>query len=213
MQTRLLWITPNAENYITYCARVSNPANQDNEKIAHLLQYCVNHQHWSVFETANACFEIETSRVISAQILRHRSFSFQEFSQRYADPTELGFESIELRRQAEKNRQSSLDPIDPLIRGQILASKLVENALEDSRRKYKSLINAGISRETARMILPGATTTRMYMNGTIRSWIHYLDLRCAADTQKEHRQIALQIRNTLAVQLPVISQALGWHQP
>lgn len=227
MKTRLIWITPDTEKLVAYIARVSNPKNQENENIIGLLQYMVRHRHWSPFEHASACFEIETSRAIATQILRHRSFSFQEFSQRYADAGELGFEPIEIRKQSEKNRQSSTDVFDPLVPFPLVsfgfsqvnpqaatpASSLISMTIANSYQAYKKLIEAGVAKEQARFILPLATTTRLYMTGTLRSWMHYLDLRVQDDVQKEHRDVALSIRNELALQLPIIAEVAGWHQP
>lgn len=209
----LVWITPESEKLIAYCARVSNPANQDNPSYERLIRYLIEHKHWSPFEMASMCVEIETSRAISAQILRHRSFSFQEFSQRYAAVQSV--EPIEIRRQSEKNRQSSTDVFNPVIipssfdgYSDITANEIIEEYLSDGQHWYNKLVEAGVSKETARMILPMASSTRLYMSGTLRSWIHYLQLRTQEDTQKEHRDIALQIKDILVSQIPTIASAV-----
>jgi len=185
-----------AEDLIAYCARVSNPNNQMNKETApRLVKYLIKHRHWSPFELASMCVEIKTSRAIAAQILRHRSFSFQEFSQRYSSIQEL--EPLELRGQAETNRQSSTDVIDPVLTNNyknVPASLVVSQHLNEGVKLYEELIEAGVARETARMVLPLTTETTMYMNGTVRSWIHYIDLRSKEDTQKEHREIAEAIK-------------------
>lgn len=206
MNVKLITITPDAEKTMIYIARVSSD-NQDNPDYAGLLKYCLDHHHWSVFEHAHATVEIETSRAIAAQILRHRSFCFQEFSQRYADPDD--FELYDARRQAEKNRQSSVDDLPENVAfwwhsEQIVTWEICKNTYEEAVNKF------GIARECARMILPLSTTTRLYMTGNIRSWIHYIQLRTAKDTQLEHREIALAIQDLLKPELPVISEAMGW---
>lgn len=206
MNVKLITITPDAEKTMIYIARVSSD-NQDNPDYAGLLKYCLDHHHWSVFEHAHATVEIETSRAIAAQILRHRSFCFQEFSQRYADPDD--FELYDARRQAEKNRQSSVDDLPENVAfwwhsEQIGTWEICKNTYEEAVNKF------GIARECARMILPLSTTTRLYMTGNIRSWIHYIQLRTAKDTQLEHREIALAIRGTLKPELPAIAEAMGW---
>lgn len=208
MRVELQSITPNAERNMVYIARVSNPNNQNNQEYARLLKYCITHQHWSVFEQAHMTLEIETSRAISAQILRHRSFSFQEFSQRYADVSDLGFEEIELRKQAEKNRQSSLELLNNEDIDRIQDN--IQTHLSWARRLYLELIDAGVAKECARMVLPLCTTTKLYMTGNIRSWIHYLQLRTQPDTQLEHRLIAVMAQQIFIKQLPIISEALGW---
>jgi thymidylate synthase (FAD) len=201
-----------AEDLITYCARVSNPKNQMNTKTApKLIKFLIKHKHWSPFELANMCVEIKTSRAIAAQILRHRSFSFQEFSQRYSEATQ--FESTELRKQAEKNRQSSEEEINPMLRKDyknIPAHVAVRDYLLKGMNLYDELIEAGIAKECARMVLPLATETTMYMNGTVRSWIHYINLRAEENTQKEHRDIANAIKEIFVEQFPNTSIALGW---
>ena len=194
-----------AEDVIAYCARVSNPKNQMNTATApKLIRFLIKHKHWSPFELANMCVEITTSRAIAAQILRHRSFSFQEFSQRYSEATEL--EPIELRRPAEKNRQSSSESFDELDEVYLLANR----ATAAGMNAYDQLIKAGVAKECARAVLPLGTQTTMYMNGTVRSWIHYISLRTEENTQKEHRDIANEIRKIFIDNFPSVSEALGW---
>ncbi len=205
---KLIWATPDAESLITKMARVSAPANQDNMDTApRLLKYLIKHKHWSPYEMANLCVEIETTRGISAQILRHRSFSFQEFSQRYADVGELGSSVIpHLRRQDTKNRQNSIDDLSSdVIAGYY---RRIGHLFEDAEHLYREMVSAGVAKECARSVLPIATQTRMYMNGTLRSWIHYLQLRCDAGTQLEHRQIAEQIKDIFCEQFPIIGEAV-----
>lgn len=194
----------NAEELIAYCARVSNPENQMNSETApRLLKFLIKHKHWSPFEMVDMCVEIKTSRAIAAQILRHRSFSFQEFSQRYSAATEI--EPIELRKQADKNRQSSDEIIDePVI------NNVVQYAINHSVQTYEKLINEGVAKEQARMVLPLATQSTLYMKGSIRSWIHYLDLRSEENTQKEHRDIANEIKKIFKKEFPIVAEALGW---
>lgn len=206
MNARLVWITPDAEHVIAHCARVSNPSNQDNPDIAGLLRYCAKNRHWSIFEMANACVEIETSRAITAQIARHRSFSFQEFSQRYAVVHE--FEDADPRRQDMKNRQNSIDDLPEDVR--LWWELEYRQLLTSASALYGEAVGRGIAKECARMVLPMSSRSKMYMNGTIRSWIHYLDLRTHEHTQKEHRDVALAIRGLLARELPVIAEAVGW---
>jgi len=204
--TRLVWITPEAEKIMGYCARVSNPNNQTNYDTApKLLQYCIKHQHWSVFEMASMCVEINTTRSIAAQILRHRSFSFQEFSQRYAE-VELRAEIPEFRRQDLKNRQNSVDDLSESTLKQ--AELIAASALVSSQRAYEELLQLGIAKECAREVLPLATPTRLYMNGTIRSWIHYCQLRCGNGTQKEHQIIAREAWKLLEEHLPNVCVSL-----
>ena len=208
---KLISVTPDAEKTIAYCARVSNPNNQDSEDYAKLLRYCIQHGHWSIFEMANMVLEINTTRGIAAQILRHRSFSFQEFSQRYADASFLG-ETInvpELRTQDPKNRQNSIDNLNE-YKDTIYKSQIRE-LFAKSKHLYDLMIKDGVAKECARFILPLATPTRMYMNGTIRSWIHYINLREDNGTQKEHMDIALKCKKIFIDQLPKISEALGWN--
>jgi thymidylate synthase (FAD) len=214
MKVNLVWITPKAEDLIAYIARVSNPSNQDNPEYTKLIRYLINNRHWSPFEMASMCVEIETSRAISAQILRHRSFSFQEFSQRYAEVQEI--EPIELRRQSEKNRQSSTEKFDPYLyvyedsAGGELASEEIAFIVDEAQRTYERLIKAGVAKETARMILPMASKTRLYMSGTLRSWIHYLEIRDNEHAQLEHQLIAREIKKIFIEQLPIVSEALEW---
>ncbi len=192
-----------ADDLIAYCARVSNPSNQLNTETApRLLAYCIRHGHWSVFETASMTVEVETSRAIAAQLLRHRSFTFQEFSQRYAASSK--YEPIELRWQDQKNRQASGEPCNDLD----LEMEAIE-AIHVSFDTYKRLIEAGVSKETARMVLPLSTRTRMYVTGNVRSWIHYFDQRCAEHTQKEHRDLANLIKAIFAKQFPNVFNAIN----
>lgn len=200
--------TPNGDDLVAYMARVSNPSNQNNtETSGKLIQYLIKHKHWSPFEMVSMCVEINTTRAIAAQILRHRSFSFQEFSQRYSKPTEIGTPVLpELRLQSAKNRQSSTDPIDPIV-GDLLHQR-VERLYEESLRVYSTLINAGVAKECARDVLPLSTPTRLFMHGTLRSWIHYCDLRCSPDTQLEHRKIAQDCLKLIEEHFPVVYSAL-----
>ena len=193
-----------------YVARVSNPNNQNNPKVAGLLKYCIKHQHWSVFEQAHMTVEIETTRGLAAQILRHRSFTFQEFSQRYADSSLLG-DTIPLpalRRQDDKNRQNSIDDIDPLMQQDFEIK--IQRHFVDGMHLYKEMLDAGIAKECARFVLPLATPTRIYMTGSVRSWIHYIDLRSAHGTQQEHKEIAEGCRKVFVEQFPIVSEALEW---
>ena len=204
---RLISVTPDAEKTIGYVARVSNPNNQDNPNVAGLLKYCIKHQHWSIFEQAFMTLEIETTRGLAAQILRHRSFTYQEFSQRYADSSLLG-DSIplpKLRRQDDKNRQNSIDDIDPLMQ-QDFEIKMQRHFV-DGMHLYKEMLDAGIAKECARFVLPLATPTKLYMSGSIRSWMHYIDLRSAHGTQKEHMDIAEACRDIFIEQFPIIAEA------
>ena len=205
MSVKLVTITPEAEKLIAYCARVSSP-NQENPEIAKLLAYCIKHQHWSIFEQASMTVEITTSRMISAQILRHRSFVFQEFSQRYAEAQE--FILCEARRQDTKNRQNSIDDLDADIQKEWIDKQLDVNA--KALQIYYWALDNGIAKECARAVLPMQTKTKLYMTGSIRSWIHYLELRTGIDTQKEHRDIAGAIKFLFVTELPVIAEALGW---
>ena len=194
----------NCEDLIAYCARVSNPSNQNNTATApKLLKYLIKHKHWSPFEMASMTLEIKTSRAIAAQILRHRSFSFQEFSQRYSVAQDL--EEVQLRKQAEKNRQSSTDEF---TNGLFLAK--VREHLGRSVSLYNEAIKLGVAKESARLLLPLTTETTMYMSGTIRSWVHYIDLRSQEDTQKEHRDIANACKDIFIEHFPNISLALDW---
>lgn len=196
-----------SEDLIAYCARVSNPSNQMNtETSPKLLAYLIKHKHWSPFEMCSMTVEIKTTRAIAAQILRHRSFSFQEFSQRYSVATEIV--PVEIRKQAEKNRQSSTDEFDPILYHGRNASDIINEYFESGKILYNDLIKAGVAKECARGVLPLNTETTMYMSGTIRSWIHYLELRCKEDTQKEHRDIANNIKNVFKENFPIVSEAL-----
>ena len=193
-----------------YVARVSNPNNQENLNVSGLLKYCIKHNHWSVFEQAHLTVEIETTRGIAAQVLRHRSFTFQEFSQRYADSSLLGKEIPlpALRRQDDKNRQNSIDDIDPLTQ-QDFEIKMQRHFV-NGMHLYKEMLEAGIAKECARFVLPLATPTRIYMTGSCRSWIHYIDLRSAHGTQQEHKEIAEGCRQVFVEQFPIVSEALEW---
>jgi len=204
-QVSLVHITPNAEELIAYMARVSNPANQNNtETSAKLIKYLIDHQHWSPFEMVNMCVEINTTRSIATQILRHRSFSFQEFSQRYASVTELAAPPA-LRRQDTKNRQNSIDDLD-VDKKKFFDAK-INHLYSECYRVYQDLLDAGIAKECAREVLPLATPTRLYMNGSIRSWIHYCQLRCSNGTQLEHRMIAKGAYELLQEHLPSVCTA------
>ena len=208
-QVKLITVTPKAEETIGYIARVSNPKNQENPNVSGLLGYCIKHQHWSVFEQAHMTLEIETTRGLAAQILRHRSFTFQEFSQRYANTNFLGAIPVpDLRRQDEKNRQNSIDDV-PQKQVEFL-QKEIQAYFAEGLDLYNELIREGIAKECARFVLPLATPTRLYMTGTIRSWIHYIDLRSAHGTQKEHMQIAESCRDIFIEQFPIIAEALDY---
>lgn len=205
---QLIHITPNAEELIAYMARVSNPANQNNtETSQRLIRYLIEHKHWSPFEMVNMCVEINTTRSIAAQILRHRSFSFQEFSQRYSDISSIGTPAIPaLRRQDTKNRQNSIDDIAE-DKKKFFNAK-IQHLYSECYNVYQDLLDAGIAKECAREVLPLATPTRLYMNGTIRSWIHYCQLRCANGTQEEHRIIATGAYKLLQEHLPNVCAVL-----
>ena len=206
----LINASPDAEKNIAYCARVSNPNNQDNSSIAGLLNYCIKHKHWSIFEMAFMTVEINTNRGIAAQVLRHRSFTFQEFSQRYADTNDLGnnIPLPDLRSQDHKNRQNSIDDLDE--DKQATYNMQMRELFAKSKALYDAMLKDGIAKECARFILPLATPTRIYMSGSVRSWIHYIDLRSANGTQKEHQDIALSCKNIFITRFPIISEALGW---
>jgi thymidylate synthase (FAD) len=209
MNVKLVSITPDAEKTMAYIARVSNPSNQDNENFAGLLRYCIKHQHWSVFEQSSMTLEIETTRGLAAQILRHRSFTFQEFSQRYADSNLLGeIELPELRRQDTKNRQNSIDDLDPAIVEKL--EKQMNTLFSSSLALYNQMLESGVAKECARFVLPLATPTRLYMTGSCRSWVHYINLRSAHGTQKEHMDIAEACRKVFTEQFPSVSEALEW---
>ena len=209
MNVKLVSITPDAEKTMAYIARVSNPSNQDNENFAGLLRYCIKHQHWSVFEQSSMTLEIETTRGLAAQILRHRSFTFQEFSQRYADSNLLGeIELPELRRQDTKNRQNSIDDLDPAIVEKL--EKQMNTLFSSSLALYNQMLESGVAKECARFVLPLATPNRLYMTGSCRSWVHYINLRSAHGTQKEHMEIAEACRKVFTEQFPSVSEALEW---
>ena len=209
MNVKLVSITPDAEKTMAYIARVSNPSNQDNENFAGLLRYCIKHQHWSVFEQSSMTLEIETTRGLAAQILRHRSFTFQEFSQRYADSNLLGeIELPELRRQDTKNRQNSIDDLDPVVVEKL--EKQMNTLFSSSLALYNKMLESGVAKECARFVLPLATPTRLYMTGSCRSWVHYINLRSAHGTQKEHMDIAEACRKVFTEQFPSVSEALEW---
>ena len=209
---KLVSVTADAEQHMAYVARVSNPKNQNNDKFAGLLKYCIKHGHWSVFEQAFMTIEINTTRGLAAQILRHRSFTFQEFSQRYADTNLLDtkIDVPDLRSQDEKNRQNSIDDI-PVSKKENLQSKIATH-FADAMHLYNELIKEGIAKECARFVLPLATPTRIYMTGNVRSWIHYIDLRSANGTQKEHMDVAKGIKEIFIEQFPNVSEALEWIQ-
>ena len=206
----LVSVTPDAEKTMAYVARVSNPANQDNENYSKLLAYCIKHNHWSVFEQSFMTLEIETNRGIAAQILRHRSFTYQEFSQRYADATLLTEEIPvpELRKQDTKNRQNSTDDLDPELKRSF--ERRTKHLFADIMDLYDDMLAAGVAKESARFVLPLAVPTRIYMSGSCRSWIHYINLRSANGTQKEHMDIANAAKKVFICQFPTVAEALGW---
>ena len=210
MDVKLISVTPDAEKQVAYCARVSNPKNQDSDNISKLLKYCIDHAHWSIFEMAYMTLEINTTRGLAAQILRHRSFTFQEFSQRYADATLLVEEIplFELRRQDNKNRQNSIDDISETTK--LLWQSHIKDHFRRSKELYDAMIKDGIAKECARFVLPLATPTRLYMSGSIRSWVHYIELRSSHGTQKEHMNIANECKHIFVEQFPIIGEALGW---
>jgi len=202
---QLVSITPEAEKLIMYCARVSNPKNQDSDNTK-LLDYCAKHGHWSIFEMANMVIEVSTSRAISAQILRHRSFSFQEFSQRYAPVQE--FKTYRARSQDPKNRQNSIDNMSNEDREWFEGAQ--EAAQHTSQALYEEALRRGIAKEQARFLLPMSSSTKLYMNGSVRSWITYLNVRCGPETQREHREIADAIKGIFKREMPIIHKAMGW---
>lgn len=209
-QVKLVSVTPEAEKLMGYVARVSNPKNQDNPNVSGLLKYCIKHGHWSVFEQAFMTVEINTTRGLAAQILRHRSFTYQEFSQRYAD-TNLLDETIplpKLRKQDTKNRQNSTDDVDPYIVQKY--EILLQDHFKHSMDLYNRMLDDGIAKECARFVLPLSTPTRIYMTGSVRSWIHYINLRSSNGTQKEHMDVAEGVRCIFCCQFPVVSEALEW---
>ena len=210
MNVKFVSITPDAEKTMAYIARVSNPSNQENEKYSGLLKYCIKHNHWSVFEQSSMTLEIETTRGLAAQILRHRSFTYQEFSQRYAD-TKLLDDNIplpKLRKQDLKNRQNSTDDLDEFLVQdfELEMAKLFESSMN----LYNRMLEQGVAKECARFVLPLATPTRLYMTGSCRSWVHYINLRSAHGTQKEHMNIAEECRRIFTEQFPAVSEALEW---
>ena len=209
MQVSLVSITPDAEKTMAHIARVSNPNNQDNPNYAGLLRYCIKHNHWSVFEQSSMTLQIETTRAIAAQILRHRSFTFQEFSQRYAKSNELGkIELPDLRKQDLKNRQNSTDDLDPFVKQKLEAQMIT--LFSSAQSLFNLMIDEGVAKECARMVLPLCTPTKIYMTGSCRSWIHYIDLRSTHGTQKEHMDIAEECRKVFTEQFPTVSEALEW---
>ena len=210
MEVKLISVSPDSEKHMAYCARVSNPNNQENDNYAGLLKYCIKHQHWSIFEQAFMTLEINTTRGLAAQILRHRSFTFQEFSQRYADTNLLdtNIPLPELRRQDTKNRQNSIDDI-PEEQSKMLLGR-IQNYFNEGLDLYNELLREGIAKECARFVLPLATPTRIYMSGSVRSWVHYIDLRSGHGTQKEHMDIANACKTIFTEQFPTVSAALEW---
>ena len=206
---QLITSTPDAEKSMAYIARVSNPKNQDNNDFSKLLGYCIKNEHWSVFEQAYMTLQIETTRGLAAQILRHRSFTFQEFSQRYADSTQLGEIPIpELRRQDNKNRQNSISDLSEEVINQF--NEKIKLQFNLNKKLYEEMLEAGIAKECARFVLPLATPTRIYMTGSCRSWIHYINLRTGHGTQKEHMNIAQECKNIFSQVYPVVATALNW---
>ena len=210
MNVKLVSVTPDAEKHMGYVARVSNPKNQDNPNVAGLLSYCIKHGHWSVFEQAYLTVEIETTRGLAAQILRHRSFTFQEFSQRYADVNwlKMGIPLPELRSQDSKNRQNSIDDIPEEQQKRL--QKAIGRHVYEALDLYNELIREGVAKECARFVLPLASPTRIYMTGSVRSWVHYIELRSGHGTQKEHMEIAQACKDVFVEQFPITSQALEW---
>lgn len=203
----LIWITPNAEQLIAKIARVSNPSNEDNPNYEKLIRYLIKHRHWSPFEMASMCVEIKTTRAIAAQILRHRSFSFQEFSQRYAEPLgDFPFEIPNLRSQDKSNRQNSIDDLnDDVVKRH---KGRISELFEESKRVYDLMIADGIAKECARSVLPLNTETRLYMSGTLRSWLHYVDLRGDNGTQREHMDVARAIGEIIDTEVPSVARAM-----
>ena len=208
-RVKLISVTPDAEKHIAYVARVSNPKNQENEKFSGLLKYCIKHGHWSIFEQSFMTLEIETTRGIAAQILRHRSFTYQEFSQRYADSNLLGeVELPELRRQDTKNRQNSIDDLDPEVVEKL--NKQMNTLFSSAFSLYNQMLEKGVAKECARFVLPLATPTKIYMSGSARSWIHYINLRSGHGTQKEHMDIANECKSIFVEQFPSVAEAMEW---
>ncbi len=209
---KLISVTPDAEKHMAYCARVSNPNNQENEKFSGLLKYCVKHQHWSIFEQAYMTLELNTTRGIAAQVLRHRAFTYQEFSQRYADSSLLAktIPLPELRRQDTKNRQNSIDDVDPFTSQKF--EMLMQQHFVQAMDLYQRMLDEGIAKECARFVLPLACPTKIYMTGSVRSWIHYIDLRSANGTQKEHMDLALGAKEIFCEQFPAVAEAMEWNK-
>lgn len=207
---KLVSFTPDAEKHIAYCARVSNPANQDNDSFEGLLKYCIKHKHWSIFEQAFMTLELNTTRAIAAQVLRHRSFTYQEFSQRYADSSLLAnaIPLPDLRRQDDKNRQNSIDDLEPKVVDTL--NRQMETLFSSSMALYNQMLELGIAKECARNVLPLCTPTRLYMSGSLRSWMHYIDLRSSNGTQKEHMILAESCRDIFKQQFPTIAGAMQW---
>ena len=209
MEVKLISVSPDSEKHMAYCARVSNPNNQENDNYAGLLRYCIKHQHWSIFEQAFMTLEINTTRGLAAQILRHRSFTYQEFSQRYADSNLLGeIELPELRRQDTKSRQNSIDDLDPAVVEKL--EKQMNTLFSSSLALYNQMLESGVAKECARFVLPLATPTRLYMSGSVRSWIHYIELRSGHGTQKEHMDIANACKKIFTEQFPTVAEAMEW---
>ena len=208
-KVELISLTPKAEKTMAYIARVSNPKNQENDDYSKLLSYCIKNEHWSVFEQSFMTLQIETNRGIAAQILRHRSFTFQEFSQRYADSTQLGnIPTPELRRQDSKNRQNSISDLSSELKEKF--NKKINAHFNDASELYEELLKNGVAKECARFVLPLATPTRIYMSGSCRSWIHYIHLRSAHGTQEEHKRIALNCKTIFKECFPIVSKSLNW---
>ena len=210
MSVKLISVTPDAEQMMAYVARVSNPNNQENPNYAKLLGYCIKHNHWSVFEQAFMTLELETTRGVAAQVLRHRSFTYQEFSQRYADSSMLADQipMFDLRRQDTKNRQNSIDDIDPFVKQEFEIK--IRRHFDEAMVLYQSMLDAGIAKECSRFVLPLATPTKIYMSGSCRSWIHYINLRTANGTQKEHMDLAEGCKKVFIEQFPTCAEALEW---
>ena len=210
MSVKLISVTPDAEKMMAYVARVSNPNNQENPNYAKLLGYCIKHNHWSVFEQAFMTLELETTRGVAAQVLRHRSFTYQEFSQRYADSSMLADQvpMFDLRRQDTKNRQNSIDDIDPFVKQEFEIK--IRRHFDEAMVLYQSMLDSGIAKECARFVLPLATPTRIYMSGSCRSWIHHINLRTANGTQKEHMDLAEGCKKVFIEQFPTCAEALEW---
>ena len=210
MSVKLISVTPDAEKMMAYVARVSNPNNQENPNYAKLLGYCIKHNHWSVFEQAFMTLELETTGGVAAQVLRHRSFTYQEFSQRYADSSMLADQipMFDLRRQDTKNRQNSIDDIDPFVKQEFEIR--IRRHFDEAMVLYQSMLDAGVAKECSRFVLPLATPTRIYMSGSCRSWIHYINLRTANGTQKEHMDLAEGCKKVFIEQFPTCAEALEW---